>query len=125
MFKRILTPILTLALMGGMALSASAETMTYFGNCYITAYCDERYPHICGGSGVTAMGVPTQVGVTCGATKDLPLGTKVYIEGVGYRIVQDRGSGNGTKHIDVLCATHQDALHFEGYGHRDVWIVTE
>lgn len=62
------------------------------------AYC-------CGKTdGITASGAAATVGRTC-ASNDFPLGTVLYIEGIGYRTVEDRG-GMARGVIDVLCADH-------------------
>ena len=56
-------------------------------------------------------GQPPQEGVTIAADSSvLPKGTRVYIEGVGERIVQD--SGVKGKKIDVFFATHEAACAF-------------
>ena len=54
-----------------------------------------------------------QEGVTIAAdTSILPFGTKVIIEGVGERIVQDRGGAIKGNHIDLFFNSHQAALEF-------------
>jgi 3D (Asp-Asp-Asp) domain-containing protein len=92
-------------------LKSEEYTLVYLGDYKITYYCDERRPHICGGSGVTASGAPTKVGTTIGVDPSvIPLGTTVYMEGLGFRVAQDTGSKVGGKHIDVLVHTHSEAL---------------
>ena len=92
-------------------LKGTEYKLVYIGNFRYTYYCDERYKHICGGSGVTASGAPTKVGTTIGVDPSvIPLGTTVYMEGVGFRVAQDTGSAVGGKHIDVLVHTHSQAL---------------
>ena len=92
-------------------LKNSEYKLVYLGNFKYTYYCDERRPHICGGSGVTASGAPTKVGTTIGVDPSvIPLGTTVYMEGLGFRVAQDTGSAVGGKHIDVLVSTHSEAL---------------
>lgn len=92
-------------------LKGSEYKLVYIGNFKYTYYCDERRPHICGGSGVTASGAPTKVGTTIGVDPSvIPLGTTVYMEGLGFRVAQDTGSKVGGKHIDVLVHTHSEAL---------------
>ena len=75
------------------------------GDFLCTAYCTEKREHICGtGTGITVL----------------------YIEDVGVRIVQDRGSGIQGKHLDVAVpGTHKDALNWEGCGKHRVWIIKE
>lgn len=92
-----------------------------------TAYCTERYQHICGeGHGTTASGQPIQADVTVAADQTLlPYGTVLYIEGVGIRIVQDKGTGVQGYHLDVAVDTHENALAWSGYGEHRVWIIRE
>ena len=92
-------------------LKGTEYKLVYIGNFRYTYYCDERYKHICGGSGVTASGAPTKVGTTIGVDPSvIPLGTTVYMEGIGFRVAQDTGSAVGGKHIDILVHTHSQAL---------------
>lgn len=97
----------------------------YIGEYTITAYCCEKYPHICGnGSGNTASGQPIQAGVTVavGDTHKFPYGTVIYIEDVGVRIVQDTGN-LASNQIDIAVDTHQNALEFKGQGKHKVYIL--
>lgn len=97
----------------------------YLGTYKITYYCDERTDHICGGTGVTASGVPTDVGTTIAVDpKIIPYGTEVYIEGVGHRIAQDCGGAVKDKHIDVLVQTHAEAMRL-GTTYKDVWVIVQ
>lgn len=86
------------------------------GEFECTAYCGEKYPHICGeGKGITASGAPFTPDQTVAADQSIfPFGTVLYIEGVGVRVVQDKGSGIQGKHLDVaVSGTHEDALAWE------------
>ena len=98
--------------------------LRYVGEYNCTAYCTEKYPHICGGGGNTASGVPVVSNVSVAVTdlETLPYGTVIYIEGVGIRIVQDTG-GFSKNLIDVAVETHEEALHWKGSGKHKVWIV--
>ncbi len=96
----------------------------YIGEYTITAYCCEKYPHICGG-GKTASGTDPVPDLTC-AVCDLemfPFGTVLYIEGIGIRVVQDTGGFDFSK-IDVAVKTHEEASHWQNAKHK-VWIVKE
>lgn len=42
----------------------------------------------------------------------MPFGTKIYIDGVGERIVQDRGGAIKGNQIDLYFDSHQEALNF-------------
>ena len=59
---------------------------------------------------VTASGAPVEVGVTAAAGPSVPFGTVVLVEGVGPRVVQDRGGRIGDGHIDVAVDTVAEAL---------------
>lgn len=84
----------------------------HLGDFTITYYCTENYPHICGtGDGQTASGAKATPGVTVAAdTSILPMGTKIYIEGIGERVVQDVGGAVKGNHIDVCVNTHSEAM---------------
>lgn len=106
-------------------LKGSEYKLVYLGNFKYTYYCDERRSHICGGSGMTASGKPTQVGTTIAVDKSvIPLGTTVYIEGVGFRVAQDTGSAVKGKHIDILVERHKDAMS-QGLSGGGVWILVK
>ena len=106
-------------------LKSDEYEFVYLGEYKLTYYCDERYNHICGGSGVTASGRPTTVGSTIGVNpKEIPYGSMVYIEGLGFRSADDTGSGIGTKHIDVLVSGHQEALS-QTLLKSDVWVLVK
>ena len=106
-------------------LKGTEYRLVYIGNFKYTYYCDERRPHICGGSGITASGAPTKVGTTIGVDPSvIPLGTTVYMEGLGFRVAQDTGSAVGGKHIDVLVHTHSEALSKTKLG-GGVWILVK
>ena len=80
----------------------------------ITAYCTENYPHICndGESYKTATGTIPTVGITCAVDPSvIPYGSEVIVNGKSY-IAEDCGGaikGNG---IDILFATHEEAMNF-------------
>ena len=101
--------------------------LTEAGTFFCTAYCTEQYEHICGeGHGITASGQPIQAGVTVAAdTSIFPYGTVLYIEGVGIRIVQDKGAAIQGKHLDVAVDTHENAEKWNGCGNHRVWVLKE
>lgn len=99
--------------------------MRYIGEYKCTAYCCEKYSHICGtGSGNTASGKPVQADVTVAVTdlQKMPYGTVIYIEDVGIRIVQDTGSFPKSQ-IDCAVDTHKNALNWKGQGKHKVYIL--
>ena len=78
------------------------------------------------GHGITASGQPIQAGVTVAADQSIfPYGTVLYIEGIGIRIVQDKGGAVQGNHLDVAVGTHENALAWSGYGNHRVWIIEE
>lgn len=77
----------------------------------ITAYC--ACIKCCGKTdGITASGVKAVEGVTVATDSSISFGTKVYIDGVGERIVQDRGGAIKGNRIDLYFSDHQSALNF-------------
>ena len=93
-------------------LKSEEYEFVYMGDFRYTYYCDERYEHICGyGLGLTASGKPTEVGWTVAAdTSVLPMGSIIYVEGIGFREVMDRGGGVNGNHIDILMTTHNECF---------------
>ena len=80
-------------------------------NAIITAYCACA---LCCGNGPkpTASGTWPVAGVTVAAPRTVPFGTRVWIEGVGVRIVQDRLSVRYEGRWDVFMPSHQAAKKF-------------
>lgn len=80
------------------------------GTYYVTGYCKRcNSPK---NSLATASGRKATVGRTV-AMRGLPFGTRIYIEGIGERIVEDRGVGSGK--VDVFCACCADERKITGY----------
>jgi 3D (Asp-Asp-Asp) domain-containing protein len=78
--------------------------------------------HCCGEwpvMGITASGRMAVVGRTVAMYGGIPLGTEVYISGLGYFIVDDRGVDKGW--VDVAVESHADAYALTS--RRDVYIV--
>ena len=85
---------------------ATAEIYT------VTAYCPCK---VCCGQwsgGPTASGKMPVAGVTVAGPRSIPFGTKVWIEGVGERVVQDRLARKYNGRFDVFFASHAEALRF-------------
>ena len=88
--------------------------------CY--AYCPCE--HCCGqwSGGPTASGTMPEEGRTVAADWSvLPPGTEIYIEDVGWRTVEDTGSGIDGRTLDVYHESHQEALEF-GVQQREVYV---
>lgn len=106
-------------------LKGSEYKLVYLGKFRLTHYCDERYNHLCGGNGVTASGTQTSVGRTVAVDpKKIPYGTKMYIEGYGWRTAEDCGSAVKNNQIDILVNTHEQALSL-GTKTGGVWILVK
>ena len=98
--------------------TTSTGSLVYIGTYRITGY-DVCYS-CCGKvDGITASGTRATPGRTI-AMKGYPYGTKVYIEGVGYRTVEDTG-GFKRNTIDVLCNNHSECYAITGY--KKVYLV--
>ena len=99
----------------------AAGAYQYIGECKITAYCCEAYPHICGtGDGLTATGIPVSPGICAVDPEVIPLGSTVIIDGQRY-LAADTGGGVKGLHIDICMQTHRQALDF-GQQTADVWM---
>lgn len=96
--------------------------MVYQGRFYITGY-DPHCAHCCGKTdGITASGTVAKVGRTCAGGAQFAIGTRLYIDGLGERIVEDRGAFESTT-IDVVCENHEACYAITGY--REVWVVED
>lgn len=88
----------------------------------VSAYCSCR---ICCGDwsqfGETASGAKPRAGITIAAPRSVPMGTRVYVAGLGWRVVQDRLARRHDDRWDVFVSTHEQARRF---GVRRVRITT-
>ena len=100
--------------------------LVHMGEFKYTYYCDSRYPHICGyGLGVTASGKPTEVGWTVAAdTSVLLMGSIIYVEGIGFREVEDVEGAVKGNHIDILLDTHSECFE-QTLVNGGVWILVK
>ena len=93
--------------------------MEYLGDFTVTAYCNcESCTGIWSGGPCADGSYPVE-GYTC-AMGDIPVGTVLYIDGVGERVVCDRGTPYGW--IDLYFENHGSACDW-GMQTRSVWIV--
>ena len=91
----------------------------------ITAYCP--CSKCCGewADGFTATGDLAHEGVTIAVDpEEIPLGTRVWIEGIGERVAQDIGGAIKGKRIDIFFYNHQAALNF-GKQELEITIIEE
>lgn len=97
-----------------IAEESPEEELEYLGTFEMTAY--EWTGNPC------ANGNYPEVGYTV-ACNSLPLGTTVYIEGVGYRVVEDRGAEwHGSNWMDLYLGD-VDSCYEWGVRSVDVYIV--
>ena len=100
--------------------------LTYFGEFRLTGYCPCY--KCCGKTdGITYSGVKAVEGITVAADiRKLPIGTKIYIEGLGERIVQDIGGAIKGNKLDIFYDTHGECYNAEANRTGvKVWIVEE
>jgi 3D (Asp-Asp-Asp) domain-containing protein len=95
-----------------------------FGEFYITGYTP-TCEHCCGKSdGIASSGVEVVVGRTVAMhLNDMELlgieyGDRIYIEGIGERVVEDTGWRQGV--IDVACASHDECYKMTRYATVEV-----
>lgn len=108
---------------------AEEPQITSLGIYTITAYC--ACEKCCGKSdGITASGEQAAEGITVATDwETIPEGTRVYIDGIGERIAEDKPSRRIVekyegKIIDLFFYDHQTALKF-GVQQREVWEVAQ
>ena len=93
------------------SMEAQEPELVSIGTFTAYAYCPCE--KCCGqwSGGPTASGVMPEEGRTVAADWDvLPAGTEIYIDGVGWRTVEDTGSGIKGNSLDLYMDNHQDAL---------------
>ena len=95
--------------------------VAYIGKYKITYYCACK--QCCGKTnGITASGAKVQEGVTVAAdTSKLPFGTNIYISGIGWRTVQDRGGAIKGNRLDIYISCHNDPMPYN-VQNLDVWV---
>ena len=92
------------------------------GEYNVSAYCS--CSQCCGKSdGITFSGEKAVEGITIAAdTRVHPIGTVLYIEGIGERVVQDIGGSIYGNKLDIYFDSHSKALEF-GRQYLEVWEV--
>ena len=93
------------------------------GTYTITAYCScEKCCGKWSAYNLTASGTTPTDGQTVAADWSvLPAGTEVYIDGVGWRVVEDTGAGVTGQWLDLYFSDHQRALEW-GVKEVEVWM---
>ncbi|HHT63836.1 MAG: 3D domain-containing protein [Bacillota bacterium] len=89
-----------------------------------TAYC--ACIHCCNkNDGITKSGTKAVPGHTLAVDpKFIPLGTKVYVEGLGIFTAEDTGSAIKGKRIDIFMGDHEQAINF-GSHNLKIFILEE
>lgn len=107
---------------GSMSAQAAEpkEVWTEVGTYDLYHYCPCKH---CTGheTGITASGEPAVRFKTI-ACPDFEFNTLLFIEGYGFRLVQDRGIGAGK--IDIFTDSHERALQYGVKKNRRVWVIT-
>lgn len=93
--------------------TSSAPSDGYLGTYRCTGYVAT--------GNACASGVMPESGVTI-ASNSLPMGTRVYIEGIGERVVQDTG-GMDVGTLDIFCNSVDECYAITG--NYDVYIIEE
>lgn len=96
--------------------SSSGEHGAYLGNFRITGYTAS--PSENGGSSVDCFGkaLSPQIGQIIAVDPNvIPLGTRVYIDGIGYRTARDTGGAIKGNKIDVLTSSNSESMAITGY----------
>ena len=92
------------------------DDYSYMGNWMVTAYTHT-------GSACANGNYPTD-GYTI-ACNSLDFGTEVYIDGIGFRVVEDRGpSYLGSEWLDLFCDQYSTCVAF-GVQYHDVYVVMD
>jgi 3D (Asp-Asp-Asp) domain-containing protein len=68
---------------------------------------------------------PPKAGITCAASRKIPLGTTLLIEGVGKRVVTDRLAMAYDNRIDLFFETGKRSAQIWGAKKRRIWIVSK
>jgi 3D (Asp-Asp-Asp) domain-containing protein len=92
--------------------ASSRKTVVATGYCPCADCCGPNSPDA-GGHGLTASGERPHPGVTVAADWALfPPGTRLFIQSIGHRVVQDRGGDIVGPRIDIFFRSHAEARTF-------------
>jgi 3D (Asp-Asp-Asp) domain-containing protein len=107
-------------------LKSEEYQLIYLGYFKLTHYCPGFHGAPCGtGDGITVTGTKVTAGRTIAVDpKVIPYGTKVYIEGYGWRVAEDCGGSVQGNHIDIAMGTHDEAVS-GGVKQGGVWLLVE
>ena len=103
------------------ACEAPQTERVYLGRFYICGY--DACERCCSKTdGITKSGTVASVGRTIAAPSRFDYGTRLYIEGIGERVVEDRGY-LGENTLDVFCEDHEACYAVTGW--CDVYEIKE
>ena len=85
---------------------AREMTVTVTAYCACQKCCSEK------ATGITASGKVPREGITVAGPRRIKFGTRVQIEGVGERLVQDRLAKRYDNRFDVYFSDHEEAVRF-------------
>jgi 3D (Asp-Asp-Asp) domain-containing protein len=75
------------------------------------------------GFGITYSGTKAKVMRTVAVDpRIIPIGTPIFIEGIGWRLAEDTGGAVKGRHIDVLLNSHEEAIRFGVRRHIRVYL---
>lgn len=128
----IIEKIISALICAAMAANAAAPAVnaakvrlyvTEYGTCRVTAYSGNN------GSTYGASGNTLVPNESCAASREIPLGTQLYIEGFGIVTVEDRMSeeydnDNGGMVVDLYLESYSAACEW-GMRELDVYIIND
>jgi 3D (Asp-Asp-Asp) domain-containing protein len=102
----------------------AAVKTSFLGTFRITYY--DACVKCCGKTdGITKSGAHVEKGVTVAVDPDvIPLGSYLYIEGIGFRVAQDTGNGIKDNSVDIYVPTHSEAVK-NGVEYGRVYLIKE
>ena|GEM_PF-3375880 len=93
-------------------MSPSRSGASFRSTRVITMEATAYTPFDAGVIGITANGNPMRRGLVAVDTRVIPFGTRMYIEGYGYAIADDRGGAIQGNKIDLAMDTLEEAFQF-------------
>jgi len=96
----------------GFLWASVRSTVVATGYCPCAECCGSNSPEA-GGGGLTASGKRPHPGVTVAADWTVfPVGTRLVIQDIGHRVVQDKGQNIVGPRIDIFFRSHGEAIAF-------------
>lgn len=120
LYSQLTSAQLTLTSLQSDLETLKQNKVAYIGKYKITYYC--ACEQCCGKTdGITASGAKVQEGVTVAADTSLPFGANIYISGIGWRTVQDRGEAVKGNILDIYIPSHDSPMPYNTQN-LDVWV---